>query len=290
MDDIEVQVKIRDVNPHIVCSLCAGYFVEATTVTECLHTFCKSCIVKYLQSSKCCPTCNLQIHETQPLLNLQLDRTMQDVVHKVVPGIEEDEERRKREFYDLRGLPVERPAMLIHALEQDHGEKPQHIKRDFSEHKNSYRDDELVSLCIERYGSDEDEENSDHDNSMEGDSKNHPVCKSSIVHLLAFRLDHFVFLQASQSCPLYKSTQGLKDSFQEVFKVFRAHAHSEPSEISQHQTQTPCHSEGGSLVQQSRYFAMPDHEVCMDHGVDRQGSPHGTAIPYNRVQLILTRS
>ncbi|XP_032233275.2 polycomb group RING finger protein 1 isoform X2 [Nematostella vectensis] len=178
MDDIEVQVKIRDVNPHIVCSLCAGYFVEATTVTECLHTFCKSCIVKYLQSSKCCPTCNLQIHETQPLLNLQLDRTMQDVVHKVVPGIEEDEERRKREFYDLRGLPVERPAMLIHALEQDHGEKPQHIKRDFSEHKNSYRDDELVSLCIERYGSDEDEENSDHDNSMEGDSKNHPVCKT----------------------------------------------------------------------------------------------------------------
>ncbi|EDO37126.1 predicted protein, partial [Nematostella vectensis] len=144
-----VQVKIRDVNPHIVCSLCAGYFVEATTVTECLHTFCKSCIVKYLQSSKCCPTCNLQIHETQPLLNLQLDRTMQDVVHKVVPGIEEDEERRKREFYDLRGLPVERPAMLIH------GKKCNNLTvcfYDFSEHKNSYRDDELVSLCIERYG------------------------------------------------------------------------------------------------------------------------------------------
>ena len=35
---------IRDLNPHVVCSLCAGYFVDATTITECLHTCrCESC-------------------------------------------------------------------------------------------------------------------------------------------------------------------------------------------------------------------------------------------------------
>ena len=32
------KVAICDVNPHIVCSLCAGYFIDATTITECLHT------------------------------------------------------------------------------------------------------------------------------------------------------------------------------------------------------------------------------------------------------------
>ncbi|XP_020610031.1 polycomb group RING finger protein 1-like [Orbicella faveolata] len=89
MDSKEVVIKICDLNPHVVCSLCAGYFVDATTITECLHTFCKSCIVKYFQTSKNCPMCNLQIHETQPLFNLRLDRTMQDIVAKLVPGIVE---------------------------------------------------------------------------------------------------------------------------------------------------------------------------------------------------------
>uniref|UniRef100_A0A0E9VKS8 Polycomb group RING finger protein 1 n=1 Tax=Anguilla anguilla TaxID=7936 RepID=A0A0E9VKS8_ANGAN len=59
----EAKLKIEDLNEHIVCYLCAGYFIDATTITECLHTFCKSCIVKYLQTSKYCPMCNIKIHE-----------------------------------------------------------------------------------------------------------------------------------------------------------------------------------------------------------------------------------
>ncbi|XP_074086110.1 polycomb group RING finger protein 1 isoform X3 [Macrotis lagotis] len=107
----EVRVKIKDLNEHIVCCLCAGYFVDATTITECLHTFCKSCIVKYLQTSKYCPMCNIKIHETQPLLNLKLDRVMQDIVYKLVPGLQDSEEKRIREFYQSRGLDrVTQPA------------------------------------------------------------------------------------------------------------------------------------------------------------------------------------
>uniref|UniRef100_A0A8B9T6W1 Polycomb group RING finger protein 1 n=1 Tax=Anas platyrhynchos TaxID=8839 RepID=A0A8B9T6W1_ANAPL len=100
----EVKVKMKELNEHIVCCLCAGYFIDATTITECLHTFCKSCIVKYLQTSKYCPMCNTKIHETQPLLNLKLDRVMQDIVYKLVPGLQESEEKRIREFYQSRGL------------------------------------------------------------------------------------------------------------------------------------------------------------------------------------------
>ena len=43
--------------------------------------------MKYLQSSKNCPTCGIHIHETQPLLNLRPDRTLQDVVYKLVPEL-----------------------------------------------------------------------------------------------------------------------------------------------------------------------------------------------------------
>lgn len=149
MDSKEVVIKICDLNPHVVCSLCAGYFVDATTITECLHTFCKSCIVKYFQTSKNCPMCNLQIHETQPLFNLRLDRTMQDIVAKLVPGIVEDEENRRREFYESRGMAVMKPSQ-----DENENEKPTTenvVKRDYSENRNLYRDDEQVSLCVERY-------------------------------------------------------------------------------------------------------------------------------------------
>ena len=34
----DLKIKIQLINPHIVCSMCAGYFIDATTITECLHT------------------------------------------------------------------------------------------------------------------------------------------------------------------------------------------------------------------------------------------------------------
>ena len=34
------------VKSHLICPLCQGYFYDATTIADCLHTFCKPCIVK----------------------------------------------------------------------------------------------------------------------------------------------------------------------------------------------------------------------------------------------------
>lgn len=45
------RVKLRDVNPHLVCVLCRGYFVDATTITECLHS-CKYSFV-YISAKLC---------------------------------------------------------------------------------------------------------------------------------------------------------------------------------------------------------------------------------------------
>ena len=35
---MERRVRLKVVNPHITCTLCRGYLIEATTITECLHT------------------------------------------------------------------------------------------------------------------------------------------------------------------------------------------------------------------------------------------------------------
>ena len=35
---MERKIKLKTLNPYITCLLCRGYLIEATTITECLHT------------------------------------------------------------------------------------------------------------------------------------------------------------------------------------------------------------------------------------------------------------
>ena len=32
------QVRVTSLNEHVTCTLCRGYLIDATTVTECLHS------------------------------------------------------------------------------------------------------------------------------------------------------------------------------------------------------------------------------------------------------------
>lgn len=104
VEEPDLVVKIRELNPHIVCGLCVGYLIDATTITECSHTFCKSCIVKHFQTKKSCPECGQKIHETQPLNNLRSDRVMQDVVYKLVPNLFKSEQEAEAKFYSSKGM------------------------------------------------------------------------------------------------------------------------------------------------------------------------------------------
>lgn len=78
---------LRDLNSHITCSICHGYLINATTVIDCLHTFCKTCIVKHLDENNSCPQCNSPIHHSHPKDYIRLDRTLQQIVYKVVPEL-----------------------------------------------------------------------------------------------------------------------------------------------------------------------------------------------------------
>ncbi|XP_060788830.1 polycomb group RING finger protein 5-A isoform X2 [Neoarius graeffei] len=87
---------VRDFNRYITCSVCRGYLIKPTAVTECLHTFCKSCIVQHFEESNECPECGIQVHETNPLEMLRLDKTLEEIIFKLVPGLRENGPRAKR--------------------------------------------------------------------------------------------------------------------------------------------------------------------------------------------------
>ncbi|OAF68583.1 Polycomb group RING finger protein 1 [Intoshia linei] len=81
------KVKLKDIKPYITCSLCEGYLIHASTITECLHSFCKSCIVKYLADNKNCPECDKILHPTNPLTVVMVDNTLQDLIYKLLPNL-----------------------------------------------------------------------------------------------------------------------------------------------------------------------------------------------------------
>ncbi|XP_029041813.2 LOW QUALITY PROTEIN: GATA zinc finger domain-containing protein 7-like [Osmia bicornis bicornis] len=93
------RLRLSKLNDQLTCKLCGGYFIDATTIIECLHSFCRSCIVKYLENNKYCPICEVQVHKSKPLLNIRPDYTLQDIVYKLVPGCYQNEMRCRREFY-----------------------------------------------------------------------------------------------------------------------------------------------------------------------------------------------
>ncbi|XP_042312701.1 polycomb group RING finger protein 6 isoform X2 [Sceloporus undulatus] len=106
----ERMINLSDLTPYIMCPICKGYFIDATTITECLHTFCKSCIVRHFYYSNRCPKCNIVVHQTQPLYNIRLDRQLQDIVYKLVVNLEEREKKQMHDFYRERGLEIPKPA------------------------------------------------------------------------------------------------------------------------------------------------------------------------------------
>lgn len=98
--------QLRDLNAHITCSICFGYLIDATTVIECLCTFCKTCIVKHLEEHNTCPNCKELIHHSHPREHIRFDRTLQTIVYKVVPGLQEQVERLQREYEAAHQEPV----------------------------------------------------------------------------------------------------------------------------------------------------------------------------------------
>lgn len=141
---MERRIRLRTLNSHITCKICRGYLIDATTVTECLHTFCKSCLVKHLEENNTCPTCTIVIHQSHPLQYISFDRTMQDIVYKLVPDLQRNEMSREREFYRSRGLPCPKD-MAPNAADLDEEKQAADVHAECDYH----RLDEQVNVCLE---------------------------------------------------------------------------------------------------------------------------------------------
>ncbi|XP_052896911.1 polycomb group protein Psc [Anopheles moucheti] len=126
------RVTLGSVYPCITCNLCKGYLIDATTIVECLHSFCHSCIMKHLRTEQYCPQCEMMINKAKP--NIKPDATLQAIVYKLVPGLYENELRRRRAFYRLH------PEMAAIATPEQRGEDTEYL---------IFSPNEKISLSLE---------------------------------------------------------------------------------------------------------------------------------------------
>ncbi|KAM6956579.1 polycomb group RING finger protein 5-B-like [Aplochiton taeniatus] len=139
---------VRDFNHFITCYLCRGYLIKPTTVTECLHTFCKSCIVQHFEESNDCPKCGIQVHETNPLEMLRLDNTLEEIIFKLVPGLREKEEQRETAFWKESQPKENRQVPWCKRLEltDDEEEEGEHGGGGDEDY---HRSDPQIAVCLD---------------------------------------------------------------------------------------------------------------------------------------------
>ncbi|XP_073848253.1 posterior sex combs [Musca autumnalis] len=139
-------ILLSSMNPHIICSLCFGYLIDATTIVECLHSFCHSCLIKHLRTEQYCPRCEMMINTAKP--NIKPDTTLQAIVYKLVPGLYEKELMRKRAFYK------DRPEEAALASPEQRGDDTEHLifsPSDYMSISLEYADTEELSHSSPEY-------------------------------------------------------------------------------------------------------------------------------------------
>eukprot|EP00388_Colpodella_angusta_P000827 GDKJ01002846.1.p1 GENE.GDKJ01002846.1~~GDKJ01002846.1.p1 ORF type:complete len:333 (-),score=43.06 GDKJ01002846.1:41-1039(-) len=115
---LDIEFKHKVLADILTCKLCKGFFCEAHTIKECLHTFCRSCIVGYIHNEgNKCPTCGEAFQSQNKLEDLSYDRQIQTLVDKLFPNFQKEEEQRRKTLFEFCGFPVDEENRPVNACD-----------------------------------------------------------------------------------------------------------------------------------------------------------------------------
>ncbi|KAK2417725.1 E3 ubiquitin protein ligase DRIP2 [Trifolium repens] len=87
MSNEVAKVNRKTIASCMTCPLCNNFFKQATTISECLHTFCRKCIYDKItdEDLECCPVCNIDLG-CVPLEKLKPDHSKLNIRYIVFPS------------------------------------------------------------------------------------------------------------------------------------------------------------------------------------------------------------
>ncbi|XP_017772149.1 PREDICTED: polycomb group protein Psc-like isoform X2 [Nicrophorus vespilloides] len=143
------RILVKDLNPMLTCSLCDGYFIDATSIIECHHTFCRSCILKYFKKKRECPSCPKTKKDKDKKISIKPDEQMQALLYKMIPGLYANEMLRRAKFHKK---PTADDSAEDESDEQQ--QRPQDREQTAAVSREAghfYGPDDLIQLSLEYY-------------------------------------------------------------------------------------------------------------------------------------------
>ncbi|KAK9288780.1 hypothetical protein L1049_017244 [Liquidambar formosana] len=113
-----VKVRREKLAACMTCPVCKKLLNDATTISECLHTFCRKCIYEKItvEELDSCPVCNTNLG-CAPLERLRVDHSMQDLRAKIFPS--KGKEAKAPEVVSSIPLPARRKERSLSSLVVD---------------------------------------------------------------------------------------------------------------------------------------------------------------------------
>ncbi|XP_044762703.1 protein suppressor 2 of zeste-like isoform X2 [Coccinella septempunctata] len=150
------KVPVKDLNPMLTCSLCEGYLIDATVLADCLHVFCRGCIIKYFDNCRtACPNCNI-IYKKKNQICFRSDPILQSLVYKLVPNLHSREMQTREDFYRSTGVRASSSCSDDSVIDKERDnlkDQEAMVTSNVGEKLDFFSTEDMISLSIEYYQS-----------------------------------------------------------------------------------------------------------------------------------------
>ncbi|KAK5638764.1 hypothetical protein RI129_013059 [Pyrocoelia pectoralis] len=144
------QIFLKDLNPLLTCTLCRGYLIDATSLVDCFHIFCRACILRYFDNFKlACPTCGVICKKKSN--SYRSDPVIQSLVYKLVPGLYSKEVQRREDFYRSTGVRASSSCSEDSVLGDLNDEHEEWVSSTCGDQNQYLSPEDAISLSLEYY-------------------------------------------------------------------------------------------------------------------------------------------
>lgn len=120
-----IKIPVKELNELLTCYLCRGYYQQANTIPDCLHTFCRVCIVRYVlehstSSNIRCPKCDTDLGTySQITKKVKYDRNLQTICDALFPSQHTERQREEPLEEDNKAVVDNKRTESSEAMEME---------------------------------------------------------------------------------------------------------------------------------------------------------------------------
>ncbi|KAL3271032.1 hypothetical protein HHI36_021532 [Cryptolaemus montrouzieri] len=148
------KILVKDLNTSLTCLLCEGYLIDATVLADCLHVFCRGCIIKYFDNCRtACPNCNM-LYKKKNQICFRPDPLIQSLVYKIVPGLYSKEMQTREDFYRSTGVRASSSCSDDSVIDKERDnlkDQEAWVTSNVGDKAEFFSADDMISLSIEYY-------------------------------------------------------------------------------------------------------------------------------------------